>query len=73
MSAAAAEGAQRAVALGLTVDEYELILARIGREPTEVELAMFSLLVVGALLLQALQAAAANAADGGPAAGARAG
>ena len=28
MSAAAAEGAQRAVALGLTVDEYELILAR---------------------------------------------
>ena len=44
MSAAAAEGAQRAVALGLTVDEYELIVARIGREPTEVELAMFSLL-----------------------------
>jgi phosphoribosylformylglycinamidine synthase len=44
MTAAAAGGAQRAVALGLTVDEYELIVARIGREPTEVELAMFSLL-----------------------------
>ena len=28
MSAAAAEGAQRALALGLTVDEYELIVAR---------------------------------------------
>jgi phosphoribosylformylglycinamidine synthase II len=44
MTAAAAGGAQRAVALGLSVDEYELIVARIGREPTEVELAMFSLL-----------------------------
>jgi len=44
MKAAAAGGAQRAVALGLSVDEYELIVARIGREPTEVELAMFSLL-----------------------------
>jgi phosphoribosylformylglycinamidine synthase len=44
MTAAAAGGAERAVALGLTVDEFELIVARIGREPTEVELAMFSLL-----------------------------
>ena len=40
------EGSQlaRARALGLTDAEYELILARHGREPNEVELAMFSLM-----------------------------
>ena len=30
--------------LGLTDDEYELIVARLGREPNDVELAMFSLM-----------------------------
>jgi phosphoribosylformylglycinamidine synthase len=44
MSAAVTSGPDRAVALGLTVGEYELIVARLRREPNEVELAMFSLL-----------------------------
>ena len=44
MTAAATAGVQRAIALGLTAGEYELIVARLGREPSEVELAMFSLL-----------------------------
>ncbi|HEV2820682.1 MAG TPA: hypothetical protein VGW11_09265, partial [Solirubrobacteraceae bacterium] len=33
-----------AVALGLTCDEYALIVDKLGREPNEVELAVFSLL-----------------------------
>ena len=33
-----------AVALGLTRDEYALIIDKLGREPNDVELAMFSLL-----------------------------
>src|SRR4029453_19394798 len=33
-----------AVALGLTRDEYALIVDKLGRAPNEVELAMFSLL-----------------------------
>src|SRR5438876_3665334 len=33
-----------AVALGLTEDEYALVCDKLGREPNEVELAMFSLL-----------------------------
>src|SRR5437763_12908012 len=33
-----------AVALGLTADEYRLICDKLGREPNEVELAMFSLM-----------------------------
>ena len=37
-------GLERALALGLRAHEYELIVARLGREPDEVELAMFSLL-----------------------------
>ena len=41
---AAVPGLERALALGLTAGEYELIVARLGREPGEVELAMFSLL-----------------------------
>ena len=44
MTAASSAGTERAIALGLTAHEYELIVARLGREPTEVELAMFSLL-----------------------------
>ena len=44
MSATAAGGLERAIALGLTQYEYELIVQRLGREPNEVELAMFSLL-----------------------------
>jgi phosphoribosylformylglycinamidine synthase II len=44
LSATARDGLQRAIALGLTAYEYELIVERLGREPTEVELAMFSLL-----------------------------
>jgi phosphoribosylformylglycinamidine synthase len=44
VSAATTGGAGRAVALGLTEHEYELIIERLGREPREVELAMFSLL-----------------------------
>ena len=39
-----APGLERALALGLTAGEYELIVGRLGREPVEVELAMFSLL-----------------------------
>ncbi len=34
----------QAVALGLTRDEYALIIEKLGREPNDVELAMFSLL-----------------------------
>jgi hypothetical protein len=41
---AAPPGAARAIALGLSAHEYELIVARLEREPGEVELAMFSLL-----------------------------
>ena len=41
---AAPPGAARAIALGLSADEYQLIVARLEREPNEVELAMFSLL-----------------------------
>ncbi len=45
MSATAAPpGRARAVRLGLTEAEYELIVERLGREPNEVELAMFSLM-----------------------------
>jgi len=44
VSATAAGGLERAIALGLTQYEYELIVERLGREPNEVELAMFSLL-----------------------------
>jgi phosphoribosylformylglycinamidine synthase subunit PurL len=40
----ATPGVERALALGLSEHEYELIVARLGREPVEVELAMFSLL-----------------------------
>jgi phosphoribosylformylglycinamidine synthase len=43
-SVAPPPGLDRALALGLTASEYELIVARLGREPGEVELAMFSLL-----------------------------
>ncbi|MGI8556756.1 MAG: phosphoribosylformylglycinamidine synthase subunit PurL [Solirubrobacteraceae bacterium] len=39
-----ADTAQAAVELGLTPHEFELILERLGRAPTQVELAMFSLL-----------------------------
>ena len=39
-----APGRARALALGLTTGEYDLIVARLEREPNEVELAMFSLL-----------------------------
>jgi phosphoribosylformylglycinamidine synthase len=42
--APAAPGRERALALGLRASEYEAIVARLGREPVEVELAMFSLL-----------------------------
>jgi len=44
MTPAATGGLERALALGLTAYEYELIVERLAREPTEVELAMFSLL-----------------------------
>ena len=37
-------GVEQAVALGLTRDEYALVVDKLGREPNEVELAMFSLL-----------------------------
>jgi phosphoribosylformylglycinamidine synthase subunit PurL len=37
-------GVDQAVALGLTRDEYALVCDKLGREPGEVELAMFSLL-----------------------------
>jgi phosphoribosylformylglycinamidine synthase subunit PurL len=40
----AASGLERARALGLSEREYELIVEAMGREPGEVELAMFSLL-----------------------------
>src|SRR5207342_977151 len=33
-----------AIALGLTSDEYDLVVEKLGREPNQVELAMFSLL-----------------------------
>ena len=36
--------AARAVELGLTRDEYTRLVARLGREPGDVELAMFSLM-----------------------------
>lgn len=41
---AVAPGVEQAVALGLTRDEYALVCDKLGREPNEVELAMFSLL-----------------------------
>jgi phosphoribosylformylglycinamidine synthase len=44
MSAATGTGLERALALGLSEYEYGLILELMGRECTEVELAMFSLL-----------------------------
>ncbi len=44
MSVAAAAQLEKALELGLRADEYSLIVARLGREPNEVELAMFSLL-----------------------------
>ncbi len=37
-------GVDQAVALGLTRDEYALVTEKMGREPTQVELAMFSLM-----------------------------
>jgi phosphoribosylformylglycinamidine synthase len=37
-------GRDRAIELALTGDEYDLIVEKLGREPNEVELAMFSLL-----------------------------
>ena len=37
-------GVAKAVELGLTRDEYALIVERLGREPNDVELAMFSLM-----------------------------
>ncbi|MEJ7787638.1 MAG: phosphoribosylformylglycinamidine synthase subunit PurL, partial [Solirubrobacteraceae bacterium] len=37
-------GIEQAVALGLTRDEYAMVIDKLGREPNEVELAMFSLL-----------------------------
>jgi phosphoribosylformylglycinamidine synthase len=40
----AVQGVDQAVALGLTRDEYALVCEKLGREPVEVELAMFSLL-----------------------------
>jgi phosphoribosylformylglycinamidine synthase len=43
-AATSAPGRERALELGLTGDEYGLIVAKLGREPNEVELAMFSLL-----------------------------
>ncbi len=43
-TAAAPPGRERAIELGLTGPEYALIAARLGREPNEVELAMFSLM-----------------------------
>ena len=64
--AAVLPGVEDAVALGLTRDEYALVCEKLGREPNEVELAMFSLHVERALRLQALQEAAAHAADRGP-------
>ncbi len=37
-------GLEQAKALGLTASEYELVTQKMGREPTQVELAMFSLM-----------------------------
>ncbi len=39
-----APGVENAVALGLTPDEYQLVVDKLGREPVQVELAMFSLM-----------------------------
>lgn len=39
-----APGVDNAVALGLTPDEYRLVVDKLGREPVQVELAMFSLM-----------------------------
>jgi phosphoribosylformylglycinamidine synthase len=39
-----APGRQQAQALGLTPAEYELVVEKLGREPVQVELAMFSLM-----------------------------
>jgi phosphoribosylformylglycinamidine synthase len=39
-----APGLERAQALGLTPSEYELVVEKMGREPVQVELAMFSLM-----------------------------
>jgi phosphoribosylformylglycinamidine synthase subunit PurL len=44
MSVATVHGLERALGLGLTRIEYELIVDRLGREPNDVEVAMFSLL-----------------------------
>jgi phosphoribosylformylglycinamidine synthase len=44
VSVAGTCGAQRALELGLTLSEHERIVQLLGREPNEVELAMFSLL-----------------------------
>jgi hypothetical protein len=49
--------------LGLSDPEYERIVDRLGREPNEVELAVFLADVVRALRLQALAAASRAAAD----------
>ncbi|MDQ1422186.1 MAG: phosphoribosylformylglycinamidine synthase subunit PurL, partial [Acidimicrobiaceae bacterium] len=43
-AASAPPGRARAIELGLTGAEYELIVDRLGREPNEVELAMLSLM-----------------------------
>ena len=37
-------GLEQAKALGLTASEYALVTEKLGREPTQVELAMFSLM-----------------------------
>ncbi|MFT4035581.1 MAG: AIR synthase related protein, partial [Patulibacter sp.] len=37
-------GEAQAIALGLTIAEYRLVTEQMGREPTQVELAMFSLM-----------------------------
>ncbi|MDX8152193.1 phosphoribosylformylglycinamidine synthase subunit PurL [Patulibacter brassicae] len=37
-------GVEQAIALGLTADEYALVTEKLGREPVQVELAMFSLM-----------------------------
>jgi phosphoribosylformylglycinamidine synthase II len=44
VSVATVHGLERALGLGLTRNEYELIVERLRREPNEVEVAMFSLL-----------------------------
>ena len=40
----ATQGRQEAIALGLTSDEYDLIVSQMGREPTETELGMYSVM-----------------------------